>query len=151
ELEIGGHDPDDGVVHAVELEALTDDGGVGGEAPAPESVTEDDGRRASVLSFLIEEPAARRRAHTHDVEERWRDAGAIDALRAVAGQHVVAPESEAGELHTVAFAAPVEKVGDRAARARPPSRRIGGPYLRQPRCIRVWQRLDEVRVERGED
>src|SRR5262249_28622533 len=90
ELEIGGHDPDDGVVHAVELEALTDDGGVGGEAPAPESVTEDDGRRASVLSFLIEEPAARRRAHTHDVEERWRDAGAIDALRAVAGQHVVA-------------------------------------------------------------
>jgi hypothetical protein len=90
EEEVRGHDPDDGIGLAGELDLASDGRGVATELRLPEAVAEDGHAILSLVGLLFRERAARARGDTEHVEEVSRRVHRLQPLRlALAGEEDV--------------------------------------------------------------
>ena len=151
--EPGGHDADDGPGAAIELHGASDDGGVGAEAPLPQTVAEDDDGVALRHFVLFRaEGSAEGRAHSQQVEVGLGDELRGDALGLIdAGERHGAGIECGHGFEGAALGAPIEVIGIGCAAALDFGALHVAPEFHQARRFGIGQRAQNDGIDHAED
>jgi hypothetical protein len=109
--EAGGRHAHDKVRLPVHLHGLADEAGIAAEAIAPEPLTKDDDLRVTGLVVTLLEPAAERRPHAQNVEERRAHLRSLDtSRRSLAGEGHAGAVDRRQQLESLRLRLDVEEV-----------------------------------------